>query len=96
MLTTYVRAEGDRFRLTSGLRRFSAARMLEWPTITAFVRTLSADDAYLVDLVENLQREDLSPEEEADALGEALPYVICLEPFDIDIQISLLLHHPTQ
>jgi ParB family transcriptional regulator, chromosome partitioning protein len=65
-----VRAEGDQFRLTSGLRRLTAARMLGWVSVAAFVRTLSADDAYLVDLVENLQREDLSPEEEADALGE--------------------------
>jgi ParB/RepB/Spo0J family partition protein len=65
-----VRVEGDRFRLTSGMRRLTAARMLDWPSITAFVRTLSADDAYLVDLVENMQRQDLSAEEEADALGE--------------------------
>jgi hypothetical protein len=28
---------------------------------------VNADDAYVIDLVENLQREDLSPEEEADA-----------------------------
>jgi ParB family chromosome partitioning protein len=65
-----VRLDGDRFKLTSGMRRLAAARMLAWPSIVAFVRTMSADDAYLVDLVENLQREDLSAEEEADALGE--------------------------
>jgi ParB family transcriptional regulator, chromosome partitioning protein len=65
-----VREEKRRFQLTSGLRRFQAATMLGWTTIPAFVRNVSADDAYLVDLVENLQREDLSPEEEADALGE--------------------------
>jgi ParB family chromosome partitioning protein len=65
-----VRADGDKFILTSGLRRLTAARMLRWTAIPAFVRSVSADDAYLIDLVENLQREDLSPEEEADALGE--------------------------
>jgi ParB family chromosome partitioning protein len=65
-----VRVDGDKYVLTSGLRRLSAARMLHWSAIAAFVRTVSADDAYLIDLVENLQREDLSPEEEADALGE--------------------------
>ena len=65
-----VRANGERFILTSGLRRLTAARMLRWTTIPAFVRSLDADDAYLVDLIENLQREDLSPEEEADALRE--------------------------
>ncbi|MDQ6674854.1 MAG: ParB/RepB/Spo0J family partition protein [Chloroflexota bacterium] len=67
-----VRAEGGRFLLTSGLRRLSAARILQWTSIPAFVRTVSADHAYLLDLIENLQREDLSPEEEADALGELI------------------------
>jgi ParB family chromosome partitioning protein len=67
-----VRAQGDRFALTSGLRRLSAARLLRWPTIPAFVRSVDADHAYLLDLIENLQREDLSPEEEADALREVI------------------------
>jgi ParB family chromosome partitioning protein len=65
-----IRIDGDRFSLTSGMRRLAAARLLGWQSIVAFVRTLSADDAYVVDLVENLQRQDLSAEEEADALGE--------------------------
>jgi ParB/RepB/Spo0J family partition protein len=67
-----VREANGRYQLTSGLRRFSAAQMLGWQAIPAFVRNVSADDAYVLDLVENLQREDLSPEEEADALGELL------------------------
>jgi ParB family chromosome partitioning protein len=58
------------YRLTSGLRRLTAARMLGWHQILAFVRTVSADRAYLLDLIENMQREDLTPEEEADALSE--------------------------
>jgi ParB/RepB/Spo0J family partition protein len=65
-----VRADGERYMLTSGLRRLTAARMLGWTSIGAFVRSVSADDAYVIDLVENLQREDLSPEDEADALVE--------------------------
>lgn len=67
-----VRADGERFVLTSGLRRLHAARVLGWPTILAFVRTVSADEAYLLDMIENLQREDLSAEEEADALGQLM------------------------
>jgi ParB/RepB/Spo0J family partition protein len=67
-----VRQVNGRFQLTSGLRRFNAAQLLKWSTIPAFVRNVDADQAYLVDLVENLQREDLSPEEEADALGELI------------------------
>jgi len=67
-----LRTAGERFVLTSGLRRFTAAQRLGWTSIPAFVRDITADEAYVVDLVENLQRQDLSPEEEADALGELL------------------------
>jgi ParB/RepB/Spo0J family partition protein len=67
-----VRVQGERFVVTSGTRRLAASRLLEWATIDAFVRSVSADDAYVVDLIENLQRQDLSPEEEADAFGELL------------------------
>jgi ParB/RepB/Spo0J family partition protein len=67
-----VRVDGNRYFLTSGLRRLTAARLLQWQTITAFVRNVNADEAYVLDLIENLQREDLSPEEEADALGELI------------------------
>ena len=67
-----VRADGERFVLTSGLRRLTAALLLRWQTIPAFVRNVSADDAYVLDLIENLQRQDLSPEEEADALGQLI------------------------
>jgi ParB-like chromosome segregation protein Spo0J len=67
-----VRANGDRFILTSGMRRVAAARMLRWETIPGFVRNVSADQAYVLDLIENLQRQDLSAEEEADALGELI------------------------
>ena len=67
-----VRADGDRFIVTSGMRRLAAARLLHWQTIPGFVRNVSADQAYVLDLIENLQRQDLSPEEEADALGELI------------------------
>jgi ParB family chromosome partitioning protein len=67
-----VRTDGDRFIVTSGMRRLAAARVLRWTTIPAFVRSVNADDAYLLDLIENIQREDLSAEEEADAFGELI------------------------
>jgi ParB/RepB/Spo0J family partition protein len=67
-----VRLEGNQLVLTSGLRRVAAARLLGWTTIPAFVRSVGSDEAYLLDLIENLQRQDLAPEEEADALGELI------------------------
>ena len=39
-----VRSAGSRYALTSGLRRVTAARVLGWDTIPAFVRTLSDDE----------------------------------------------------
>jgi len=67
-----LRADGKRLMLTSGLRRLAAARLLGWTRIPAFVRTVDADQAYLLDLIENLQRQDLTADEEADALGELI------------------------
>jgi ParB family transcriptional regulator, chromosome partitioning protein len=63
-----VRPHGKRYELVAGNRRFAAARSLGWKTISAVVRPENDDEAFVLTLVENLQREDLSPREEADAL----------------------------
>jgi ParB family chromosome partitioning protein len=63
-----VRALGDGYELMAGHRRVEAARQLGWATIPALVRPETADEGYILTLVENLQREDLSPREEAQAL----------------------------
>ena len=59
---------GGRYEIVAGHRRFAAAEMLGWTDIPAVVRSANADHAYLLTLVENLQRDDLSPREEAAAL----------------------------
>jgi ParB family chromosome partitioning protein len=64
-------AEGG-FELVAGHRRFAAALQLGWPTIPSMVRSVAEDEAYLLTIIENLQREDLSPREEADALAVLL------------------------
>jgi len=64
-----VRRTGRRFELVAGHRRLEAARQLGWEAIDAVVHVASEDEAYLLTLIENLQREDLSPREEADALA---------------------------
>ncbi len=63
-----VRRAGDQYELVAGHRRVEAARRLGWETIPAVVSGAQEDEAYLLTLVENLQRADLSPREEADAL----------------------------
>lgn len=63
-----VRSVNASYELVAGHRRLAAARKLGWQRIAAVVRDESADQAYLLTLTENLQREDLTPKEEASAL----------------------------
>lgn len=65
-----VRAEDGHYILTAGERRLEAMRQLGLMTVPAFIREFDADQAHVVELIENLQRENLSAEEEADALTE--------------------------
>jgi ParB/RepB/Spo0J family partition protein len=63
-----VRRRGAGYELIAGHRRFEAAKVLGWTEIAAVVRDETDDQAYILTLVENLQREDLTPKEEAAAL----------------------------
>lgn len=62
-----VRPVGDRFVIVHGERRYRAAVSLGWATIPADVRELDSEAARWFALVENIQRADLSPIEEANA-----------------------------
>lgn len=63
-----VRRRGAAYELIAGHRRLEAAKLLGWAEIAAVVRDETDDQAYILTLVENLQREDLTPKEEAAAL----------------------------
>lgn len=63
-----VRPNGAAYELIAGHRRLEAAKMLGWTEIAAVVREENDDQAYILTLVENLQREDLTPKEESVAL----------------------------
>jgi ParB family chromosome partitioning protein len=58
-------AEG-RFQIIAGERRWRAAQLVPLHEVPALVRDLSDVDAMAAGLVENLQREDLNPVEEAE------------------------------
>jgi len=60
-----VRRAGDRYQLVVGERRFRASKIAGRTTIPAIVRDIDDDDSLKLALLENLQREDLTPVEEA-------------------------------
>lgn len=60
-----VRPLEQGYELVTGERRWRAARQLKWETIPAIVRALSDETAGALAMIENLQREDLTPVEEA-------------------------------
>lgn len=57
-----------RYQIIAGERRFRAAEKLGLPTIPAVVRTVADERVLEFALVENIQREELTPIEEAQAL----------------------------
>ncbi len=60
-----VRPLGNRFQLVSGERRVRAAKKAALSTIPALVRIITDTESMEMALVENLQRRDLNPVEEA-------------------------------
>lgn len=57
--------EGTRYQLVAGERRLRAVRLLEWEAVPAIVREVDDETLLVLALVENLQREELNPLEEA-------------------------------
>lgn len=67
-----VREDGDQFEIIAGERRFRAAKSLGWEEIPAIIKNLSDTETASVALIENLQREELTPIEEAMAYAKLL------------------------
>lgn len=57
----------QQYEIIAGERRFRAAQQLKWTTIQALVRNYSDQQSASLALIENLQRQDLNPIEEARA-----------------------------
>ena len=62
-----VREDGDQYEIIAGERRYRAAKSLGWEIIPAIVKNMDDDQAASLALIENLQREDLNPIDEAKA-----------------------------
>ncbi len=75
-----VRPDGDHFELVAGERRWRAAQLAGLQKIPAVIRKLDARATAAVALIENIQREDLNPLEEAQA------FMRLIEEFDLTHQ----------
>ena len=63
-----LRQNGERYVIVAGERRFRAARLAGLEKVPAIVKDLDEAQVMEVALIENLQREDLNPIEEAAAI----------------------------
>lgn len=62
-----VKQDGSRYVIVAGERRWRAAKLAGLKTIPVVVKDLSSRQVMEIALIENLQREDLNPIEEAEA-----------------------------
>jgi len=67
-----VRRRGDDYELVAGERRWRAAQLAGLLEVPALVKELSDAEALEVALIENIQRQDLDPLEEAEAYGRLI------------------------
>lgn len=65
-ITVRAIPSSDRYELVAGERRLRAVRSLGWKTVPAIVRDYDDRTMLTLALVENLQRQDLNPIEEAE------------------------------
>lgn len=67
-----VREDGEGYEIVAGERRYRAAKSLGWEKIPAIVNNLSDTQTASLALIENLQRENLNPIDEALAYQELM------------------------
>ena len=71
-VTVRPSAKGKGFELIAGERRLRAAAGLGWETIPAVVKEMSDQEILTLALIENLQRSDLNPVEEAEGYDQLI------------------------
>jgi ParB family chromosome partitioning protein len=64
--------ESQRYEIIAGERRWRAAQMAGLPTVPAVIRRVPDEAAIAMSLIENIQRENLNPLEEARALDRLI------------------------
>ena len=67
-----VRSEGPVYKIIAGERRWRAARLAGLETVPVIERSVTAKEVLEIALIENIQREDLNPIEEAEAFDRLI------------------------
>lgn len=62
----------DKYEIVAGERRYRAAKILKLKEVPAIIKDLSTKDKDMISMVENIQREDLNPYEEAQAYSNIM------------------------
>lgn len=69
-----VRRENGEFELVSGERRLRAAKMIGMETVPCIIVELSGRNSAVMALIENIQRQDLSVFDEAEAIAKLIDF----------------------
>lgn len=72
LVPVLVRERGEGYELIAGERRWRACAALQRPTVPAIVRPTDDRESLEVAIIENLQRENLNPLEEAAGIAELI------------------------
>lgn len=67
-----VRKDGNIYRIVAGERRWRAARLAGLKTVPVVIKELTNKQVMEIAIIENIQREDLNPIEEAEAFDRLL------------------------
>ena len=67
-----LRAAGQGYEIVAGERRWRAARMIGLKELPCIIKELTDEENMLLAIIENMQREDLNPIEEAEGLKQMI------------------------
>ena len=67
-----VRKSGAGYEIVAGERRWRAARKAQLKEVPCLIRSFTDEENMLVAIIENMQREDLNPIEEAEGLNQMI------------------------
>ncbi|MFT3952843.1 MAG: ParB/RepB/Spo0J family partition protein [Oscillospiraceae bacterium] len=83
-----VRQTGDKYELVSGERRLRAAKLAGLRTVPCIVMEMTERNSALLALIENLQREDLTFFEEAEAIDNLIK-IFGMTQEDVAIRLGM-------